>query len=121
MARPYKSEEYRWMPLLTPQDDIGSFLVQSESNLSVSYIVDLMAYNGAGHCTCDDYSTRIGCFRAKELEPVHKHCKHILRCFQFVGEELIRKLSESARKGEVTVDPTRFKKVPPCEERKRRK
>lgn len=120
MAKPRTSPEYLWRGLIDPQSDTGNFLVQSESDASVSYIVDLMAYDGAGHCTCDDYSTRVGCFRAKEIEPIHKNCKHIRRCYEFVGEEFIRKLSEMERKGEIKVDPTRFKKVPPCEERKKR-
>lgn len=120
MARARTSPEYCWLAKIEPQDDIGSFLVESESHKGVSYIVDLMAYDGAGHCTCDDYSTRIGCFRAKDIEPVHKNCKHLRAAFQFVGEELIRKLSEQARRGEAKVDPTRFKKVPPSEERPRK-
>lgn len=121
MARKRTSPEYLWEAWVTPQDNVGGFLVQSESDPNVSYIVDLMAYNGAGHCTCDDYATRVGCYRAKEIEPVHKNCKHVRKCFEFVGEELMRKLADMARRGEVIIEPDKFKKVPPSQEKERKR
>ena len=101
MARPHKSPEYHWTPELLPQSAVGNFLIQSESDPSVYYAVDLKAYNAEGECTCDDYMTRIGCFRAKEIEPVHKNCKHIRRAREYVGEEFIRSVFQSELRGEL--------------------
>lgn len=110
MAR-RSSPEYRWQPETLPQSAIGDFLIQSENDPSVYYKVDLMAYNTEGECTCDDYMTRIGCFRAKEVEPLHKNCKHIRIAREYVGEEFIRSVFQAKLKGDLVIDDTGLHKV----------
>ena len=102
-----KSQEYNWQPEIIPQDDVSNFLIQSEADPSTYYRVDLLAYNGEGRCTCDDYCTRIEPHRSRQIEPVHKCCKHVRMAYEFLGREIMRKLSMSKRK----VDPTRFRVV----------
>lgn len=111
MARARTSPEYSWSPELLPQSAVGNFLIQSERDPSVYYAVDLKAYNAEGECTCDDYSTRIGCFRAKEIEPVHKNCKHIRRAREYVGEEFIRSVLKAEIEGALKRESDRYAKV----------
>lgn len=104
MAARRSSPEYQWIPDLLPQGKVGDFLIQSENDPSVYYVVDLMAYNAEGECTCDDYMTRIGCYRSKEVEPLHKNCKHIRRAREYVGEEFIRSMHQAKLKGELVME-----------------
>lgn len=110
MAR-RSSPEYRYMPEILPQGDIRSFLIQSESDPATYYAVDLMAYDGEGQCTCDDYMTRVEPSRKAGVKPVHRNCKHIRAAFEHVGREFMMQLSEMERKGIVKPDPNRFQRV----------
>lgn len=108
---PRSSPEYKWAPQIRPQGDVRSFLVQSESDPGSFYAIDLMAYDGEGSCTCDDYLCRVEPHRKAGVEPVHRNCKHIRMAFEFVGRELMNRLSEMERKGLARTDPSKFKKI----------
>ena len=112
MSRPKaKANHPPWIPQIIPQDAVGGFLVESEGDPGTYYICDLMAYDGSGACECDDFTMRIECWRSREIDPVHKSCKHIRRAFAFVGQELIRKMVAMAKAGELKIDHSRMRRV----------
>ena len=93
---PTKSE-FTWNPELIPQGEISSFHIQSEADPDTFYVVDLLAYDGHGACTCEDYETRIEPSRKAGLNPIKPKCKHIRRAQEHVGAELMAHLSLRAR------------------------
>ena len=97
--KPQVSNHQTWEPEVIPQEGLTDFHIQSEGDPSIYYVIDLMAYNGKGRCTCEDWEMRVGPMRSRGIEPIHKSCKHIRLAFQHVGEELIRKLAKGGGDG----------------------
>lgn len=86
---------YSWEPEVKPQGDLAEFLVQSEGDPALYYAVNIMAYNGHGRCTCEDYEVRVAPMRSRGIEPVHESCKHIKKCREYLGFEVAKKLARS--------------------------
>lgn len=97
----HKSPEYNWTPDVIQHDSIGDFMMQSENDPSVYYVVDALAYNGEGSCTCEDFCIRTEPMRRRQIEPAHKNCKHIRKAKELMGHELAKKIAEMLRKGQL--------------------
>ena len=76
---------------LIPQPQIGHYLVPSERDPETLYDVDLMAYNGAGHCTCDDWLHRIGPPIERGEIPARRFCKHIIEAREHFTDLIIER------------------------------
>lgn len=83
--------------LIEAYDALGRYKVESESNSDVAYVVDLLAYNGKGQCSCDDWSFRIGPALEREEEPTHFYCKHIIAAREEFASLVIAKLIEQIK------------------------
>jgi hypothetical protein len=76
------------------------FLVPSDRNPRIAYRVDLTAQDGAGQCSCTDWSTRRGPALRAGAEPWTEKslCKHVRRA----GRHFLRDLLQAMAKSEST-------------------
>lgn len=73
------------------------FLVPSDTNSKTAYRVDLLAHNGAGECSCKDWSTRRGP-NIKAGKPIGSRdclCKHVIRARWFFLNDLLAAMAKS--------------------------
>lgn len=80
---------------LTGQTQIGHFLVTSEKQgKDTVYDVDLLAYEGYGHCTCQDFMYRVlpKLEKADPQDPPSHRCKHLILCREHFTDEIIKRM-----------------------------
>lgn len=73
------------------------FLVSSDRKPSVKYRVDLTANNGAGWCSCTDWSTRRGPALKAGAESWTREscCKHLRRAARVFLRDLLQAMAKS--------------------------
>lgn len=71
------------------------YRVQSDTHPGRFYRIDLLANNGAGQCSCTDYSTRRGpaLTSGKPAWTSASTCKHLRRTAWFFMKQLLKELS----------------------------
>lgn len=82
---------------INPQS-LTSYLVQSESNPSTWYLVDIACYWGCGKCDCPDFRIRMEP-ELRKGKPAHRGawmCKHIRVCKEKIAAELLDRFLEAA-------------------------
>ena len=80
---------------LNSQTQIGHYLVTSEKQgKDTVYDVDLLAYEGYGHCTCQDFMYRVlpKLEKADPLDPPTHRCKHLILCRESFTDEIIKRM-----------------------------
>lgn len=70
-------------------DGPGRYQVASDKPNTLPYLVDLLAYDGEGQCTCQDWEYRIGKYLRDEVPPEKRFCKHILAAREKFLDEII--------------------------------
>ena len=83
---------------IRPYDAAGRYLVTSERDITTSYVVDLLAYEGEGECSCDDWTHRIGGHLKAGTTPPRRFCKHIESARAVFVDAVIRRMIEVAKK-----------------------
>jgi hypothetical protein len=80
--------------IIQSYDSVGRYLVASESpkNEDDHYLVDLLAWEGAGQCSCADWDHRIGPFLRAGEPPVKRFCKHIISVRERFCDDVIARM-----------------------------
>jgi hypothetical protein len=83
-----------------PYDGIGRFTVPSASKPSERHMVDLLALNGNGRCSCEDFTCRKGPLLASGFPMGDKtRCKHIKSARDLFLDTVIRQLLKTHTAG----------------------
>jgi len=78
--------------MITPYDAPGRYLVPSSDQGADPYLVDLLAHNGEGECTCKDWQCRIGQHYTAHTSPPRTRCRHIDMARDQLASDVIAKL-----------------------------
>lgn len=80
-----------------PQHQAGHYHVESATKEGVVYDVDVLAYEGEGHCTCPDWMNRIGpCLDAGTIPP-RRFCIHLLEARDHFTDAIIARTLQNMR------------------------
>lgn len=83
---------------VTDHDGLGRYLVESEAG-KPPYLVDLLAWDGEGECTCQHWQYRIGSALRNELPPPIRFCKHIEAARDTLLDSVISKMISMSAAG----------------------
>jgi hypothetical protein len=96
------------------EGEIGRFHVQSESSPTRPHVVDLLAHEGQGMCSCTDWSTRcrpnqkrtpnafVPYGSAGRPNPERHACKHVHVARTYFLREVLQGLARQHRSGSGT-------------------
>lgn len=82
-----------------PQHQAGHYRVESATKEEVEYDVDVLAYEGEGHCTCPDWMHRIGPELDAGRVPARRFCIHIIAARDVFTDLVIERTLEMMRSG----------------------
>lgn len=71
---------------------LGHYHVYSETQAETMYDVELLANNGNGRCTCQDWQMRIGPYLERSEDPPRRFCKHIIACREYFLDDVIKRM-----------------------------
>lgn len=82
-------------------DGLGTYLVESDNPKAPPYLVDLLANDGEGQCTCADWDFRIGKYLRDEMPPEKRFCKHLVAAREVMLDHVISVMLKNATAGGV--------------------
>ena len=82
--------------IVKPYDAPGRYLVMSENakNDDDHYLVDLMAFEKSGRCSCPDWEHRIGPSLREDIIPDRRYCKHIIAAREHMLDDVLTRMLE---------------------------
>lgn len=80
------------MGKITEHDGPGRYLIESDRPNTPPYLVDLLAWDTEGQCTCQDWEYRIGKYLRSELPPEKRFCKHVQAARDHFTTDVLRRL-----------------------------
>ena len=80
---------------VTQADAVGRYFVASQSKAG-AYMVDLLAYDGHGQCSCPHWNYRLGPAREKGEKPDVRWCKHIAAARDVMLDDVIARMLAQA-------------------------
>lgn len=76
------------------KQEAARYLVESEANPGESYMVDLLAWQANGECSCQHFQMRILPALRDGQPPLVSHCKHITRARAEFTNDALRRMFE---------------------------
>lgn len=82
--------------IVKPHDAPARYLVMSEHPKSGDdhYLVDLLAFEKSGRCTCPDWEHRIGPMLREGMIPDKRYCKHIIAAREAFCDDVLDRMLE---------------------------
>ncbi len=77
---------------------VGCYFVASQSRIG-KHLVDLLAYNGAGECACEDWRYRRKAIIEQGATDQQRYCRHVAAAREFMLNDVIQRILKGLASG----------------------